>query len=60
MVWRSDNRYYGGGRGGFTSSDRGDRYHGGGRGGYTTGATPAKDVTPAPAPAADAEPKRKT
>ena len=44
-MWRSDNRYYGGGRGGFTSrggghtgaDGRGDRYHGGGRGGYTTG-----------------------
>jgi hypothetical protein len=33
---RSD-RYYGGGRGGYTggADGRGDRYHGGGRGGYT-------------------------
>jgi len=62
MLWRSDNRYYGGGRGGYTSNGRGDRYHGGGRGGYTTGAaaTKAENVTPAPAPAAETEPKRKT
>jgi len=48
-MWRSAERYHGGGRGGYTSSGgssprgtnrEGDRYQGGSRGGYTTGGTP--------------------
>jgi hypothetical protein len=69
-MWRSADRYYGGGRGGYISSGGshtgrdggGDRYHGGGRGGYTTGATPTttEETTPNPASATHAEGKRTT